>query len=110
VCNFLEAVDPNRDEKYKILPSPHKSPECVDLCGIGGVGGLIDPHRVPIVKEKGTLLAKLTFLALKRCVMNMIIFFSRYTRNFSLQYLLRAWIHLEHALSGLVGMKSSLLR
>jgi hypothetical protein len=58
--------DPNGDGKYKILPSPHKSPECVDLCGIGGVGGLIDPHR------------------LKRCVMNIVIFISRYTWNFSL--------------------------
>jgi hypothetical protein len=39
MCNFLEAVDPNGDGRYKILPSPHKFLECVDLCGIGGVAG-----------------------------------------------------------------------
>jgi hypothetical protein len=41
------------DGKYKILLNTHKSLECVDLCGIGGVGGLIDPHRVPNRFKKG---------------------------------------------------------
>jgi hypothetical protein len=47
VCNFLEAVDPNGDGKYRRPHIPHKSPECADLCGIADVGGLADPHRVP---------------------------------------------------------------
>jgi hypothetical protein len=36
-------------------------------------------------QNEGTLLAKLAFLALKRCVMNIIISISRYTRNFLLR-------------------------
>jgi hypothetical protein len=57
--DFLEGLDPNGDGKYSRPHSPHKSPECVDLCGIGGVGGLIDPHRVlpTSLKKKGTSLA-----------------------------------------------------
>jgi hypothetical protein len=50
--DFLEGVDPNADKKFSRPHSPHKSPECVDLCWIGGVGGLSDPHRVPISKKR----------------------------------------------------------
>jgi hypothetical protein len=63
---------------------PHIKLECVDLCGLGGVGGLSDPHRVPLLEKKHALLDKPPFLALERCVKNIIIFISRYTMNFSL--------------------------
>jgi hypothetical protein len=70
--------------KHPFPKIPHIKLECVDLCGLGGVGGMIAPIQFQIFKENGTLLDKPPFLALKRCVKNIIIFISRYTRNFSL--------------------------
>jgi hypothetical protein len=61
---------------------PHIKLECVALCGLGSVGGLSDPHRVPTPRKKRTLLDKPPFLALKRCVKNIISFIICYTRNF----------------------------
>jgi hypothetical protein len=47
--------------------------------------------------KEGTLLAKLAFLALKRCVMNIFSNLSLHAELLVAQYLLRTWIHLEHA-------------
>jgi hypothetical protein len=38
--------------KHLYLQIPHIKLECVDLCGLGGVGGLCDPHRVPASRKK----------------------------------------------------------
>jgi hypothetical protein len=63
MCDFLEGVAPNGARKYKSPPSPHKSPECVVLCGIDSVvGGLSGSHRLPNCREKGNFTC---FLALK---------------------------------------------
>jgi hypothetical protein len=52
---------------------------------------------VLIIKQKeSTLLAKLAFLALKRCVMNIIIFHLPYDSYINLKQ--RAQIHLEHVI------------
>jgi hypothetical protein len=47
---------------------PHIKLECVALCGLGGVGGMIAPIQFQIFKKYGTLLDKPPFLALERCV------------------------------------------
>jgi hypothetical protein len=70
--------------KHQTPKIPHIKLECVHLCWVGGVGGMIALIQFQILKENGTLLDKPSFLALKRCVKNIIIFISRYTRNFSL--------------------------
>jgi hypothetical protein len=41
--------------KHQTPKIPHIKLECVDLCGLGSVGGLIDPHRVPTPREKSVL-------------------------------------------------------
>jgi hypothetical protein len=38
--------------KLQTPPSPHIKLEYVDLCGLGGLGGLVDPHRVPAPRKK----------------------------------------------------------
>jgi hypothetical protein len=82
--DFLESGTDFLLVKLRTPKIPHITLECVDLCGLGGVGGMIVPIEFQIFKENGTLLDKRPFLALKRCVKNIIIFISRYTRNFSL--------------------------
>jgi hypothetical protein len=42
------------------------------------IGGMIAPIEFQILKENGTLLDKPPFLALKRCVINIIIFHHPY--------------------------------
>jgi hypothetical protein len=68
--------------KHKTPKIPHIKLDCLGLCGLGGVGSLIDPHRIPDPKKKVTLLDKLAFHALRRCVVNYYlstVWTSRYT-------------------------------
>jgi hypothetical protein len=44
----------------------------------------VTPIGFQLLEKKHALLDKPPFLALERCVKNIIIFISRYTRNFSL--------------------------
>jgi hypothetical protein len=82
--NFLESGSAFPLIKLTNPKIPHIKLECVDLCGLGGVGGMNAPIQFQIFKENGTLLDKPPFLALKRCVKHIIIFISHYIRNFLL--------------------------
>ena len=55
----------------------------VDLCGVGSLEGLSDPHQVPSPQKKGASLAKHAFLVVERCAMEVL----------ATEYLLRAWFH-----------------
>jgi hypothetical protein len=68
--HFLEFVSELPEIKPRSQKIPHIKLEFVDLCGVGPVGGIVDPHRLPDPKKIGTLLDKPPFLALKRCVVN----------------------------------------
>jgi hypothetical protein len=50
--DFLESGMDFRLIKHPYPKIPHIKLECVDLCGLGGVGGLSDPHRVPAPRKK----------------------------------------------------------
>jgi hypothetical protein len=52
-CDFFEGVASNGVCKLTGPPIPYKSPECVDLCGIVGVGGLSVSHIVRNPRKKG---------------------------------------------------------
>ena len=53
---FLGVIPPNGGAcKSTRPPTPHKTPECLDLCGIDGVGGLSASHRNPNPRGKGEL-------------------------------------------------------
>ena len=52
---FLGVIPPNETCTSAGPSTPHKTPECVDLCGIDGVGGLSASHRNPNPRGKGEL-------------------------------------------------------
>jgi hypothetical protein len=79
---------------------PHIKLECVDLCGLGSVGGLSDPHRVPAPRKKACFTTQTTFSRVKEVRQEYYYFYHVLHTELLVRYLKqRLQIHPEHASS-----------